>query len=98
MLGGNLGRPRARHRAMMLALMGGASLLSAAHDAAAQTAGAGVPDLEEVVVTARRVEENLQSVPVAVRLEPGREPLKNPFPATESEAKGEEVPMPMLPP
>lgn len=66
MLGGNLGRPRARHRAMMLALMGGASLLSAAPDASAQTAGAGVPDLEEVVVTARRVEENLQSVPVAV--------------------------------
>ena len=37
------------------------------------------------------------TVPVAVRLPEESEPSKYPFPATESFAKGEVVPMPMLP-
>lgn len=59
--------PRRAHRyAFLLALLGGAAIFQPGVALAAEAA-AGEPNaLEEVVVTARRVEENMQSVPVAI--------------------------------
>lgn len=56
---------QARKRALMTALLSGAAAAAIATAASASDEQAGT-DVGEVVVTARRVEENIQEVPVAV--------------------------------